>query len=51
MKRIRNDTFFCVLNEATMYHYGTAVIQAEPIIDQIGGRLFLCEVRYDNEKM
>ena len=46
MKRLRNDTYFAVLDSLQMYHLGTQVVQADFLgIPQKD--LFLCEVMYE----
>ena len=48
MKRLRNDTYFAVLDSLQIYHLGTQVVQAE-FLGVPGEDLFLCEVM--NEKV
>ena len=46
MKKVRNDTIFCVLSEEQLSNFGTDVIQAEPIgMEDDQTICFLCELK------
>ena len=46
MKRLRNDTYFAVLDSVQMYQLGTLIVQAE-FLGIPEKDLFLCEVMYE----
>ena len=51
MKKIRNDTYFDLLDTKTMRCLSTAVIQAEPVQVPNGGSYsvkYLCEIKLDS---
>lgn len=50
MKKIRNDTYFAVVDKKTMQCLGTNVIQAEPVTIPTGATStvqYLCEIKLD----
>lgn len=51
MKKVRNDTYFDLIDTKAMRCLGTAVVQAEPVQCATGATTavkFLCEIRLDS---